>query len=482
MGKQVTSRSSGLRSIPQFPYETLYVGIDVGKYAHYAGFVSRTLLQRHEHFESCPALTFAQSREGFRALVEKIAELVPLAQATVLLEQTGHYHRALVQYLQELDVPVYIMPVQKRAPGLFKSDKRDALRLANHLYNHLELGSQSPDAPDATHLVRRLLPPTEAAQQLKGWMRHRYELVRECTQRKNKLIAICDELFPEFTDVFKDPNGPTALALREQFPTPQAVATAPLAEVIALRRGRGRPSNAQLMELHRLASQSIGVKDLVRQRGLVLEQRQLIRELSLLHEHVQELETEIRAVVSQTREGQILTSMPGVGAIAAAAILAAIGNILNFETAAQLKAFCGWAPEVEASGISRDRVRLTSHGSRQMRQMFYLIVAQAIRHENAWVRLYARLVPSKCALDERRQAYRGTIKVMGRIAGQMIEMIYALLKLDAEVLSQVPPGAVAPEPICYDPDVHRQHVNGAYLPLKNSQPDRKLIRLPAPIS
>ena len=108
-------------------------------------------------------------------------------------------------------------------------------------------------------------------------MRHRYELVHECTQRKNKLIAICDELFPEFTDVFKDPNGPTALALREQFPTPQAVATAPLAEVIALRRGRGRPSNAQLMELQRLASQSIGVKDLVRQRGLVLEQRQLIR-------------------------------------------------------------------------------------------------------------------------------------------------------------------------------------------------------------
>src|SRR5215813_6634409 len=202
METQITNRASRLRAVPQLPYEVLYVGIDVGKYTHYAGFVSRTLLQRHERFEGCPALAFAQSREGFRALVDRITEFVPLAQATVLLEQTGHYHRALVQYLQDVDIPVYIMPVQQRPPGLLKSDKRDALSLANHLYNQLELGTPSPDT---THLVRRL-PPTEAAQQLKGWMRHRYELVRECTQRKNKLTAICDELFPEFTTVFKDPN------------------------------------------------------------------------------------------------------------------------------------------------------------------------------------------------------------------------------------------------------------------------------------
>jgi transposase len=476
MSQQITNRSSRIQGVLQLPYETLYVGIDGGKYSHYAGFVSRTLLQRHERFEGCPALMFAQSREGFRALIDHISEMVPLAQVTVLLEHTGHYHRALVQYLQELDVPVYVMPVQKRPPGLLKSDKRDALSLAIHLYNQLELGSQSRDP---AHLVRRLLPPPDAAQQLKGWMRHRYELVRECTQRKNKLTAICDELFPEFTSILKDPNGATALALRKQFPTPQSLATAPFAELAALRQGRGRPSNAQLVELQRLARQSIGVKELVRQRGLVLEQRQLVRELQLWQEHIHELETEILAVVMQAREGRILTSIPGIGPIAAAAILAAIGNILNFETAAQLKAYCGWAPEVASSGVSLDHASLTPHGSRQLRQMFYLIVGQAIRREeNAWARLYARLVPVKCAFDERRRAYRGTVKVVGRIAGQMIEMIYALLKQDAEIVSRVPLGVEPPEPICYDPKVHQRHINGGYHPLKNSQPDRKLIRLP----
>jgi len=37
-----------------------------------AGFLSRTLHQRHEHFEVCPTFSFEQSREGFRAFVDRI--------------------------------------------------------------------------------------------------------------------------------------------------------------------------------------------------------------------------------------------------------------------------------------------------------------------------------------------------------------------------------------------------------------------------
>ena len=78
---------------------------------------------------------------------------------------TGHYHRALLQYLQELDIPVYIIHVQKRQEGLLKTDKRDALGLANLLYNQLEKGIQVGDPLQA---VRKLVPPTEAAAQLRG--------------------------------------------------------------------------------------------------------------------------------------------------------------------------------------------------------------------------------------------------------------------------------------------------------------------------
>jgi len=113
--------------------ETLYVGVDIGKFRHVAGFLSRTLLARHERFEGCPTLAFEQSREGFRTLVDRIRELVPLEQATVLLEHTGHYHRLREQYLLEMDIAVYRIHVQERPKGMVKTDKRDALNLANTL-------------------------------------------------------------------------------------------------------------------------------------------------------------------------------------------------------------------------------------------------------------------------------------------------------------------------------------------------------------
>jgi hypothetical protein len=53
------------------PTEAMYIGVDIGKFKHVAGFVSKTLLERHQHFENCPAFTFEQSREGFRALVDR---------------------------------------------------------------------------------------------------------------------------------------------------------------------------------------------------------------------------------------------------------------------------------------------------------------------------------------------------------------------------------------------------------------------------
>lgn len=152
--------------------ETLYIGVDVGKKAHVAGFISSTLLLRHHRFEHCPALAFDNSREGFRSLIDRISRYVPLTQVQVVVEVTGHYHRALLQYLQELDIPVFVMHVQKRQQGLLKSDKRDALGLANLLYNQLEKGVQVGDPLQA---VRRLVPPTEAAAQLRGLVLHHHE-------------------------------------------------------------------------------------------------------------------------------------------------------------------------------------------------------------------------------------------------------------------------------------------------------------------
>jgi hypothetical protein len=83
-------KHSQLSVVTSLANESLYVGVDIGKHSHVAGFVSRTLLSRHERFEGCPVLAFEQSREGFRTLVDRIQTYVPLPQAYVMVEKTGH--------------------------------------------------------------------------------------------------------------------------------------------------------------------------------------------------------------------------------------------------------------------------------------------------------------------------------------------------------------------------------------------------------
>jgi transposase len=218
------------------------------------------------------------------------------------------------------------------------------------------------------------------------------QLVNESTQRKNKLTAICDELFPELTQVLKDPNLATALALREKFPTPHALATASLTALHEVKVGR-RTSDANLFHLQQLAAQSIGTKDVARQRSLVLEQSLLIKELRLIQEHLEQLEEEVCQIITQSREGQILTSIPPIGPLDAATLIAVIGSIANFEKAGDLKSYLGWAPKREQTGTSYDRTRLTQGGSREAKRAIYLIVWRAIQTDTEWSKLYRRLVP-----------------------------------------------------------------------------------------
>jgi transposase len=242
-----------------------------------------------------------------------------------MFEHTGHYHRLLEQYLLDLDITVYRIHVQKRAPGMLKTDKRDALGLANMLYTQLELGAQ---VADKMQLVRRAVAPTKAAAQLRSLIQHRYELSHACTQQRNKLTTICDDLFPELVQVFHDLNRPTALAFREKFPTPQAVVAASLPTLREV-RVRNFPSDAQLLQLQQLAHETIGTKDIHRQRGLMVEQALLMKELRLLQEHLEVLHAEISDVVTHCREGQILLSIPPIGPIQAATTIAMVGNIAN---------------------------------------------------------------------------------------------------------------------------------------------------------
>ncbi len=432
------------------PAETrICIGIDIGKARHVAGVVSPALLSEKHQYHQCPTLAFENSREGFTALLAFLRTYGPPESLAVVVEVTGHYHRLLVDFLTAHGIPCYLLATSRRI-GELKTDKRDAQQLAYQLYQFLYHRQQPGDRE-----IRPDIPLSEEMATLARLVRHRYELSHELTRYKNKLIALCDELFPEFTAVCVDPNSKSALALREHFPTCAAVAQATLDELKAARYWR-LPGAAALKKLQALAQTSIGCTDPGRLAGLCLEQQQLITRFRLLATHLEHLEAEITRLVEGSREGQIVRSIDGIGTMHAASILATIGTITRFDSAAKLRKYCGWSPTKEQSGKLLDKEKRTPSGKRLMRQALYLAAMHAIQQETAWRKLYLRLVPRMCEYDQKKGEYRGKNRVLARICGQMITIIYHLLAQDAALLAQLPEGAPLPPPLLYNPGLHQE--------------------------
>lgn len=427
----------------------LYLGIDIGKSSHAAALLSSELLSKHKKYDSCPVSKVENSRTGFTALLALIHK--HSTECCVLLEHTGHYGFALEQFLQESGITVYRMMARKRY-STNKTDTHDARALAVLLYNQIEL--RIP-LVDETERVHPLIPASDGARTLRGLVRHRYELQHEAIRRKNKLTSICDELFPELTVVYKDPNTESALALREKYPTPIAVFEANVADLAETRK-RTQPSTAQIVELQHLAKHSIGTKDASRRVSLILEQQLLTDELRLMRSHIARLDEKIEEIVQASRDGQILTSFTGIGPIQSAAILSNIGSIANFESIAKLRSYMGWSPRQSQTGTTYDATSLDRSGNVLLKQTMYLVTIAAIHYDPHWKALYDRLVKEKCSFDGRTGKYKGKMKVIGRVAGQIIGVMYTLLRRDFDLISSLPPGSILPEPELYSVESRRR--------------------------
>ena len=129
------------------------------------------------------------------------------------------------------------------------------------------------------------------------------------------------------------------------------------------------------------------------------------------------------------------------------------------------------------SGSSVDRARLSPRGVRQMKQTMYLIVWRAIQWDAEWKAMYERLLARKCRFDERTHRLIGREKVIGRLAGQMTGVVYALLKKDQELLAHLMPGEQPPKPTLYDPALHRHHRLGQYQPLGGRVKQPQILEL-----
>jgi transposase len=98
--------------------------------------------------------------------------------------------------------------------------------------------------------------------------------------------------------------------------------------------------------------------------------RGYLEQIDAIQKNIEELESEIRKRIAPLRRNMaIVMSVPGIGFISAAVILAEIGNFNDFDKAEQLAAWCGLVPSVYNSADKNYTGSITKQGSGHIRRI-----------------------------------------------------------------------------------------------------------------
>jgi transposase len=221
-----------------------------------------------------------------------------------------------------------------------KSDPGDSYKLADYLRT------------DGHRM--RLQPLDQATRELQALVRLREDHVKAKVAASNQLGALLEAHWPGAKRVFSRLGSEIALAFLDAYPTPQAAARLGEARLAAFCRRhsyRGGRSPAEL--LVRLRSAPTPPLGLAPETLAELVRAQ-VRLLRTLLGTIADLDRALGAGLLGHAKAGLLASMPRIGEVNLAQLVAEVGPILDrVDNAEQAIAECGAAPVTRASGKTR---------------------------------------------------------------------------------------------------------------------------------
>lgn len=376
-----------------------YCGIDVAKWNHTA-----TVIDEYGQVVVKPALV-TNDQPGVNLLFEHLSPYKD--DLLVGLESTGHYWLALYDQLTRQGYSVVVInPLQVRACKLDirkrKTDRVDAVRIAQFLR------FARPPATD------QQLP---IVLQLRELTRFRFRLTQQIGDCKRKVLSILDRVFPKFQSLFSSVFLQSARQLLEQAVTAEEFASFDLSEVEAIlkKASRGQFGREKATQVLHAAKNSIGVSFLA--DAVHIEMQCLLAQMRLLEQQESCLDEAITAVMADLP--QYITTIPGVGPVTGAALLAEIGDVTRFATLQALVAYAGIDPTVFDTGqFEGDRMHMSKRGSPYLRNALWL-AATGCRLHNPELRAF---------YDKKRAEGKKHGVAQGAVCRKLLSRVYVILK------------------------------------------------------
>ena len=380
-----------------------YIGIDIAKKNHEASIIDSSGKSLSK------SISFPNSTKGIEKFNNFIAEFgVTTNNCIIGMEATGHYWISLFSYIVDLGFTCYVInPIQSDAFRKMyvrqtKNDSVDSFIIAQIMrFGEFSISNFSDENTFA----------------LRNLTRYRFALVDECSDWKRKLVAILDQVFPEYSSLFSNIYGVASKELLSKYPLPEDMLSIPAEELgnLLYECSKGRLGINKAEEIQSRARESFGIK--FAKRSFSFQIKQIISQISFLEEQLKEIEIEISCLLEDICP--IITTITGIGSVLGASIVSEIGNISRFERANQLVAYAGLDTRVKQSGdFSATNTKLSKRGSPYLRRSIWLAATVAAFKDPALSIYYQ-------GLRARGKAH-GT--AIGAVARKLTNIIFAVLR------------------------------------------------------
>ena len=195
-------------------------------------------------------MRFANSQAGYNKFMDMVRGL---SEPVVFgMEATGHYWLTLYTHLRNDGYTVHVINLiqSDTLRGMYirktKTDSIDSVIIADVIrFGRYCETSVEPGDPQA---MRELC-------------RQRFYIIDMASDLKRKVIALLDQVFPEYEKLFSDTFGVSSMELLSQYTTPEemlSVSSQQLAEVLE-KASRGRLGAEKAVEIQDAAKNSFGI-------------------------------------------------------------------------------------------------------------------------------------------------------------------------------------------------------------------------------
>jgi transposase len=284
----------------------------------------------------------------------------------VVMESTGSYWTTLYMVLEDANFkPILSNAHQVKAIPGRKTDQRDSEWLA---YLH------------RSSLIRPSYVPAKPIRELRELARTRVKYVESRTQYKNRCQKILSKNNMRLSSVLSDIFGKAGKEILDGLMSGKTVED-------ILKTTENKHLKKRKQEIIDAAKGSLSEVDM-----FLL--KQMSRTIESLTIQIKEIEERMAELVDKAAL-EIICSVPGVGRLSGATILAELGDVARFGNGRQVASWCGFAPSVSQSAGTTKIGSITKRGSRWLRRVMVEVAHVAVRMDCRFKDMFLRVAAKK---------------------------------------------------------------------------------------